>query len=347
MRYALRAAQTLSLTIASTGAFGQANDGCDSVLQLAGREQSIEISDEMFEEYSKSSSHSKRASNSGANFSDGMNAAGFKSKKESSNSTSSEQFQTWKRQYFQSLDRVFAPAVDAWLACKSNKAITFKPTFIDSREINVSLLSGVGEQRLTGVDTDAGVTCKRGTSTLGPGSSVKLDHNALSIICKRTDTSTGPKVVRINTNAGTNRLTMPAVVAPLIEYDAASSQLLLSLSNCAQLQTLAPSARPRQLHVGFAMYTSGSTGSAKVFVNDVLVTESTGTRPAGNPNWMTNRSESTVNIPAGLPIAVHAIGYNDHPGKCHYIEGQVRESKSQADSKPTYKKTQQPNRKSG
>ncbi len=259
------------------------------------------------------------------NASDGLRKIGGQSSRASSSGSRGAQYDSWKRSYFEALDTVFAPALDAWLACISGQAVIFQPLYANESELVVGLRSAPGaNSSLNGVDPDSGVKCKHGGTVLDVNSNQRLTNDDYAVTCKRIDQTVNQKSVRFHTSQKTFRLTMPAVLPPLQPYEEAKSTELLKITGCDQMQVLAAANRPRQLKVSqFHMYSDGSDGNATLAINNEIIVTSSGNRPSGNNRWGTPPSDGYYDVPSGIPIVVYASG-GANRGSCIWIHGSVR-----------------------
>jgi len=290
------------------------------VLKYTGREKSVTLTRETFDEWTRSSSHDVNSWSGSGYYGVIGGSASSNQQDDKSNAT----YQQWKKDYFQALDTVFGPAIEAWKACMSNDAITIKPTTVDSDELVVDLVGRQGEQlHLDRISAASGVTCRVGGKAL-PSDGVDIKGTVLSVACDRTDNSTEAKRVTFYATNGSFKLMIPERVLPPLQWSEDNSVSLLALTGCNQLSTIPASNRDRQLHVNVTMRGEGKhrTGSYRVMINGTEVASNAGGDPGDNNQWGTPPAVGAVTIPAGIPVLVHATG-SVSGGSCVSLAGGV------------------------
>lgn len=129
------------------------NPNCDRVLELTGRNLSITMDRQLREEF--------RASSSSSSSDRSVTYRGTNASRAESSSSSSQRYELWKRDYFQSLDTVFEPALDTWLDCINASTVQMRFRRASGRSLVVDFYAaaGGGSPTINGVNSHANANC--------------------------------------------------------------------------------------------------------------------------------------------------------------------------------------------
>jgi len=296
-------------------------DDCDSVLNLAGREYQVKLTNQEQVEYRAQSVYSKRAQNFGGSVPiDGVIVGGSFSD-QASNTSNDQMYRQWKQSAYQTFDSVNGPAVEAWLACKQDGP-RVKVTELSPTAMTFDLSAGVGLRKLIKIDADAGISCiVLGRNPPSP-ENVMLSSVAVTWRCVRQGDARETQSIRILTDIGSTILRLPAQLPSLVKYSRSNEKVLTKFGNCDSRFMLPQEDYPREIYVRLQVYNNGTSAAGRVVLNGVELVTTTGNRPSGQTMWGTEPQEGTLTVPAGIPLLVSAQG-GANGGQCDHLIGYI------------------------
>jgi hypothetical protein len=302
------------------------NANCDAVLNFTGRESSILSTSDIGKKYSQYSD--QNSTSTSASYSKGLVKAAYGSN--SASNTSRTNLEEWEKRYFQSLDRVFAPAVQAWSACMSGgDSIDFRPQLNtgDALVIDMTPRAGI-TVRVQGVEVSPGFECKVNNQVVNAATSLVLPHANWAVICRRKNPrSLGGGEVVVKTSVKSFTVPIPAKERPLADYDTSRRRTLAEFKGCSSLAVI--DAEPYARKVALEAVMRGS-GKGKNMQLDVLVNGQPQIEDRGNVG---NNNEAglgpsrrTLTLPAYVPAVVKMSGAVADGGSCKSLTGAVYDS---------------------
>lgn len=323
-----------SSALAPATSKAQTNDECDGVLKYTGRESEIFFTKEMGQRYA--AYRYKNTEDASVNATVPVEAiavlfgGSYKRAKDESTTT----FEAWENTLYKAADKVFAPAVMAWLACKeaAHEELKLKARMSDPKTLTISLTPRPGTSiRLTGIvfDDPKAFECKFQGKPVGEHTSIKLPMENSTITCRRKAEALAASGVVVALSTKSYALVFPEM--PAAPQKASTSTPAITLTGCG-LKLEVPEANYERTVVfdAFTMNTrwwGAHNGVASIHVS-VNGHEVVGFRTNRPPNdWDVGSVTApgvTVVVPAFMPIEVSMFGGVDPDGSCDGLNSSLQ-----------------------
>ncbi len=313
-----------------------AQNACDSVLQLTGREKTIFMSKEQLKRYSDYREKNNESGKLGATIPvDGIPVQGNGSY-ESSSSMSHQQRESYERELFSFADRVFAPAVSAWSTCVNakKKALNLNIRQIDDTSLLLDLTIDPGlTSTIKAVSYDTShVDCRVNNKAIDPAEVWQVTGaGAWTLQCQRSGSFNGHVSISILSGVESFPIMIPERAGPAtslasgfspIDFQTCNGTIpIMAANHDREIIQEAPSIRASDLSgrsanvVATVRFNDGAWGGGTVGV------------PSGHNSGGGNLPNPGPRILPAFTPAIITVQGSSSPGSCAYVKGTIRISK--------------------